>query len=65
MHAPELWAWSSYRWYALAEEGTVKLNDWPTKVKRVGPGITDAHPSKTAKGAAPTLGEGRVEKCRG
>ena len=42
--APELWAWSSYRWYALAEEGTVKLNDWPTKVKRVSTGVTEAHP---------------------
>jgi putative transposase len=30
--APELWAWSSYRWYACAESGVVKLNDWPTTV---------------------------------
>ena len=25
----ELWAWSSYRAYALGESGAVKLNDWP------------------------------------
>ncbi len=27
--APELWRWSSYRWYATGERGVVKLNDWP------------------------------------
>ena len=26
---PEQWAWSSYRGYALGEEGVVKLNQWP------------------------------------
>ena len=25
--APEQWMWSSYRWYALAEAGPVRLND--------------------------------------
>jgi hypothetical protein len=48
-------AWSSSRWYALGEAGVVKMNDWPMKVKRVGAGSVDAHPSKPAKGAAPTL----------
>jgi putative transposase len=33
--APELWAWSSFRWYACAEAGAVKLNEWPTKLKVV------------------------------
>ena len=27
--SPELWAWSSYRAYAVRESGPVKLNDWP------------------------------------
>jgi putative transposase len=36
--APELWAWSSFRWYALGEAGVVKLNDWATVVKRVDAG---------------------------
>ena len=53
--APELWACSSYRWYALGEAGVVKLNDWPTKLKRVSADSVITHPSKTAKGAAPTL----------
>ena len=53
--APELWAWSSYRWYALGEAGVLKLNDWPRKVNRAGTSSTVAHPSKTAKGGAPTL----------
>ena len=26
---PEQWPWSSYRSYALAEEGIVQLNQWP------------------------------------
>ena len=27
--SPELWAWSSFRAYALGEAGPVMLNDWP------------------------------------
>jgi putative transposase len=27
--APELWRWSSYRWYAFGEASQPKLNDWP------------------------------------
>jgi REP-associated tyrosine transposase len=27
--SPELWAWSSYRFYVFSEDGPVKLNDWP------------------------------------
>ncbi len=27
--SPELWPWSSFRAYAFAEPGRVKLNDWP------------------------------------
>jgi putative transposase len=27
--SPELWAWSSFREYALHEPGKVKLNEWP------------------------------------
>jgi hypothetical protein len=52
--APELWAWSSYRWYACAEAGVVKVNDWPTRMKGVGTKSVLAHPSKTGKGGAPT-----------
>ena len=37
------------------EAGVVKVNDWPTKIKRVGTGSVVAHPSKPAKGGAPTL----------
>ena len=29
VESPELWAWSSYREYALGERGTVKLNERP------------------------------------
>ena len=32
---PEQWAWSSYRGYALGEEGIVKLNQWPKAVMKV------------------------------
>ncbi len=53
--APELWAWSSYRWYASAEAGVVKVNDWPTTVKRVGASSAVSHPSISAKGGAPTF----------
>jgi hypothetical protein len=53
--APELWAGSSFRWYACAEAGAVKLNDWPTKVKVAATSIVVAHPSKSAKGGAPTF----------
>ena len=36
VEAPELWAWSSYREYALGETGKVKLNDWPgLRVRKV------------------------------
>jgi len=63
--APELWRWSSYRSYALGERGPVNM-DWmvsPYKMKRTSiglpdednPGFGQAHPSKTAKGAAPTF----------
>jgi putative transposase len=51
--APELWAWSSFRWYAYAEAGVVR--DWPTAAKHVGTSSVVAHPSKPAKGGAPTL----------
>ena len=67
LHAPQsgearvgeragLWAWSSFRWYACAEAGVVKVNDWPTTVKHVGASSAFAHPSKTAKGGPPTFG---------
>jgi len=63
--APELWRWSSYRTYAFGEPGPVNM-DWmvsPYKMKRTSmrqpdednPGFGQAHPSKTAKGAAPTF----------
>jgi len=26
--SPELWTWSSFRWYALREPGPVKIEDW-------------------------------------
>ena len=26
--SPELWRWSSYRFYALGEAGPVRVNDW-------------------------------------
>jgi len=32
---PELWEWSSYRSYALQEEGAVKLNQWPKAVMKI------------------------------
>jgi hypothetical protein len=32
---PEQWKWSSYRSYALGEEGMVKINQWPKVVMRV------------------------------
>lgn len=54
--APELWAWSSFRWYACAGAGVVKVNDWPTRIKGVGTSSVVAHPSITAKGGAPRLG---------
>jgi putative transposase len=54
--APELWAWSSFRWYACAVAGAVKVNDWPTMLKRVDVSCRVAHPSKSAKGGAPTSG---------
>ena len=28
VESPELWQWSSYRAYALAEAGVVRVNDW-------------------------------------
>jgi hypothetical protein len=33
--APEQWAWSSFRWYAGAEVGAVKLNQWGPAVLKV------------------------------
>ena len=54
--APELWVWSSFRWYACAEAGVVKVNVWPTRMKGVGANSVVAHPSKSAKGGAPTFG---------
>jgi len=65
---PELWKWSSYRVYAFGEHGPVKM-DWlfPPYAMRQGNGrnfaqpnednaeIVSAHPSKTAKSAAPTF----------
>lgn len=32
---PEQWAWSSYRTYALSEEGIVQLNRWPKASMKV------------------------------
>jgi putative transposase len=51
--APELWAWSSFRWYACAEAGVVKVNDWPTKLNRVTASSVVAHILVTIKGARP------------
>ena len=61
--APELWAWSSYRVYAFGERGRVNM-DWrlppytfrsPKDIKsQNNASIPSAHPSKTAKSAAPT-----------
>jgi hypothetical protein len=34
--APELWARSRFRWYACAEAGVVKMNEWPTKGEACG-----------------------------
>lgn len=72
--SPELWPWSSYRAYAFGERGPVNM-DWMfppyvvtrTKVRRFGEpdeertGILQAHPSKTAKGAAPTSVQNRAK----
>jgi putative transposase len=30
---PEQWRWSSFRYYAYAEEGRGKINQWPTEMK--------------------------------
>jgi putative transposase len=43
--SPEQWKWSSFRFYAYREAGVVKVNE---------PFLS--HPSKTAKGGAPTVG---------
>jgi len=32
---PEQWAWSSYRSYALGEDGMVKINQWPKAVMKI------------------------------
>jgi len=32
---PEQWEWSSYRSYALGEEGVVKINQWPKAVMKI------------------------------
>jgi len=32
---PEQWRWSSYRSYALGEQGVVKINQWPKAVMKV------------------------------
>ncbi len=55
VNTPELWPWSSFRAYAFGEAGVVKLNDWPTNLERLAPDRHLAHPSKTAKGGAPTF----------
>jgi len=34
---PEHWEWSSYRSYALHEEGRVKINQWPAAVMKIRP----------------------------
>jgi len=57
--APELWAWSSFRWYALGESGVVKVNE-AEKIKVHAVRVT--HPSKTAKGGAPTVEEMQAGK---
>jgi len=33
--SPELWAWSSFRWYALGERGPVRINDTEILVTKV------------------------------
>ncbi|MGI9101424.1 MAG: REP-associated tyrosine transposase [Terriglobales bacterium] len=60
VQSPELWVWSSYRAYAFGEAGPVKLNDWPeiwlsARLKTGKVEGSRTHPSKTAKGGAPTL----------
>src|SRR6185437_9039667 len=64
--APELWRWSSYRTYAFGERGPVNM-DWifpPYEIKKTqargfepagADVLPEAHPSKIAKGAAPTV----------
>lgn len=32
---PQQWTWSSYRSYALGEEGIVQLNQWPKASMKV------------------------------
>ena len=59
--APELWAWSSYRAYVYAESGSVALNQWPeirlgARAKTAASESPASHPSKPAKGGAPTFG---------
>jgi putative transposase len=34
---PEQWDWSSYRSYAYAEDGKVKINQWPKAELRTRP----------------------------
>jgi putative transposase len=33
VESPEQWRWSSFRSYAYGEEGPVKINQWPKKMK--------------------------------
>jgi REP element-mobilizing transposase RayT len=36
--SPELWRWSSFRWYALGEAGPVAVNQgWRTELRRKSP----------------------------
>ena len=62
--SPDLWRWSSFREYSLAEKGPVRLGDWtvlklkliaPTKFGDVGKllAATSAQVSKTARPGAP------------
>jgi len=68
---PEQWKWSSYRSYALGEEGMVKINLWPKavmKIRRVasisdatGEGASKCPPfAQIAKDAPPAHGDESV-----
>jgi len=35
--SPELWAWSSFRAYALGEAGAVRVNEWEVLKMKIRP----------------------------
>jgi putative transposase len=37
VESPELWQWSSFRWYLCGEEGPVRINDTEILVMKVLP----------------------------